>query len=448
MPTKIQFRRDSAADWTSNNPTLANGEFGYETDTTKFKIGDGSTAWNSLSYNTSAGGGGTTINNATANELVTVAATTTELDAEANLTFDGTTLTLTGSAALDGVTVADNEITTNRSNDNLLLTANGTGRVEVIQSLANETLYNKWWGDQTRIKGLAVSREDLSVDADTVGREYGHAFHLGNKLTNGSSSNSNWRPRAFIGNSGVDMDGNDYTQSGISRGPTGILGSAYAFNSNGSTASTLNAMRGSSMSAAIADFSSPTQNITVNNGIAVEGQVAIEGNGTSDKVITNGYSVYASGYVDESGSGTSGITNYYAFYTPGNAGTNNYAFYSASDTAESRVGTLERYREKINALTSSSTITVDCGLAPVHTVTLGTNTEFNISNLGTGQSVTIIITQDGTGSRTATFGTSGSTAVKFPGGAPTLSTGAGDIDIVTIFNDGTNFYGNCAKDYA
>ena len=36
-----------------------------------------------------AAAGGTTINNATANELVTVASTTTELDAEANLTFDG-----------------------------------------------------------------------------------------------------------------------------------------------------------------------------------------------------------------------------------------------------------------------------------------------------------------------------------------------------------------------
>ena len=36
------------------------------------------------------------LNNATANELVTVGATTTELDAEANLTFDGTTLTVTG----------------------------------------------------------------------------------------------------------------------------------------------------------------------------------------------------------------------------------------------------------------------------------------------------------------------------------------------------------------
>ena len=38
----------------------------------------------------------TAINNATANELVTIGATTTELDAEANLTFDGSTLAVTG----------------------------------------------------------------------------------------------------------------------------------------------------------------------------------------------------------------------------------------------------------------------------------------------------------------------------------------------------------------
>ena len=115
---------------------------------------------------------------------------------------------------------------------------------------------------------------------------------------------------------------------------------------------------------------------------------------------------------------------------------------------QSNVGTLFKYREKINALTSSSTITVDCSLAPVHSITLGVNTEFNISNLGTGQTCQIICTQDGTGSRTASFGTDGSAAVKFPGGSSTLSTGVGDIDVITIFNDGTNFLGNLAKDFA
>jgi len=50
MATKIQLRRDTAADWTSNNPTMAAGEFGWESNTNRFKIGDGATAWNSLAY--------------------------------------------------------------------------------------------------------------------------------------------------------------------------------------------------------------------------------------------------------------------------------------------------------------------------------------------------------------------------------------------------------------
>jgi len=50
MPTKIQLRRDTAADWTSNNPTLSAGEFGWESDSNRFKIGTGSAAWNSLEY--------------------------------------------------------------------------------------------------------------------------------------------------------------------------------------------------------------------------------------------------------------------------------------------------------------------------------------------------------------------------------------------------------------
>ena len=50
MSDKIQLRRDTAANWTSNDPTLAAGEVGHETDTALVKIGDGSTAWTSLDY--------------------------------------------------------------------------------------------------------------------------------------------------------------------------------------------------------------------------------------------------------------------------------------------------------------------------------------------------------------------------------------------------------------
>ena len=52
MSTKIQVRRDTAANWASVNPTLLRGEIGFEYDTAKFKIGNGTSAWNSLSYST------------------------------------------------------------------------------------------------------------------------------------------------------------------------------------------------------------------------------------------------------------------------------------------------------------------------------------------------------------------------------------------------------------
>lgn len=50
MATRMQQRRGTASQWTSANPTLAEGEIGWESDTNKFKIGDGVNNWASLSY--------------------------------------------------------------------------------------------------------------------------------------------------------------------------------------------------------------------------------------------------------------------------------------------------------------------------------------------------------------------------------------------------------------
>ena len=49
-PATIQIRRDSAANWISANPVLLEGEIGFDTNTGAFSIGDGSTAWNDLSW--------------------------------------------------------------------------------------------------------------------------------------------------------------------------------------------------------------------------------------------------------------------------------------------------------------------------------------------------------------------------------------------------------------
>lgn len=55
MAVQIQQRGDTAAAWTAANPVLAAREVGWETDTLRSKIGDGSTAWNSLPYTNTTG---------------------------------------------------------------------------------------------------------------------------------------------------------------------------------------------------------------------------------------------------------------------------------------------------------------------------------------------------------------------------------------------------------
>ena len=50
MANKMQIRRDSATNWTSTNPTLSQGEMGYELNTGKLKIGNGVDAWINLDY--------------------------------------------------------------------------------------------------------------------------------------------------------------------------------------------------------------------------------------------------------------------------------------------------------------------------------------------------------------------------------------------------------------
>lgn len=50
MLAQLRFRQGTAEEWTEVNPVLAIGEPGYETDTNKFKIGDGLTHWVDLAY--------------------------------------------------------------------------------------------------------------------------------------------------------------------------------------------------------------------------------------------------------------------------------------------------------------------------------------------------------------------------------------------------------------
>ena len=87
-----------------------------------------------------------------------------------------------------------------------------------------------------------------------------------------------------------------------------------------------------------------------------------------------------------------------------------------------------RAGSQVSSVSSASTITLDFHSGPNFAVTLGTNATFaspNNQSTVAGQAGSIFITQDGTGSRTASF----NSVFKFPGGtAPTLSTAANAVD--------------------
>lgn len=61
LTVTLQVRQDTAANWTSKNPVLAAGEFGFDTSNKILKIGDGASAWSALSPIQFEGGGGSSI---------------------------------------------------------------------------------------------------------------------------------------------------------------------------------------------------------------------------------------------------------------------------------------------------------------------------------------------------------------------------------------------------
>jgi hypothetical protein len=95
----------------------------------------------------------------------------------------------------------------------------------------------------------------------------------------------------------------------------------------------------------------------------------------------------------------------------------------------------------VHALTDGATITPDFAISDDFRVTLGGNrTMANPAAPYDGQSGNITVIQDGTGSRTLAYGSKW----KFPGGAPTLSTTAGAVDIIAYHYDATSDLLRCA----
>ena len=69
MANRIQLRRDTAANWTRENPILSQGEPGFDLTANKMKVGDGVTAWTDLDY---ASGSGASFDYSTLQEGVSI----------------------------------------------------------------------------------------------------------------------------------------------------------------------------------------------------------------------------------------------------------------------------------------------------------------------------------------------------------------------------------------
>ena len=106
--------------------------------------------------------------------------------------------------------------------------------------------------------------------------------------------------------------------------------------------------------------------------------------------------------------------------------------------------TVTDYVESVVAIGNTGTAqTIALTSGTVQTATLTGNCTFTMPTATAGKSFILLLKQDGTGSRTATF-----TSVKFnAAGAPTITATANKMDILTFVADGTNWYGSISQGY-
>ena len=163
MAIRIQLRKDTAGNWTSNNPLLYPGEMGIETDTGKFKIGPAvnsptvGTAWNSISTysNVTPAGLASSLGDYVPTTDVGVKGGLVEMDASGNA------LILGPGFIIEGVTDNTNETTvvfTDPTVDRTITFPDATGTVVLADS--TNTLTNKTLTNPT-VSGLSLS--DASI---------------------------------------------------------------------------------------------------------------------------------------------------------------------------------------------------------------------------------------------------------------------------------------------
>ena len=166
---RIQLRRGTAANWTSVNPVLAAGEAGFESDTRKIKVGDGSTSWTSLDYVSSdAPAIGEIAQDAINSALVAGTGLDKTYDDVANtitIDIDSTVATLTGIQTLTNKTLTTPTIAsfTNATHDHSNSAGGGNLAFSAISTALGYTP-----ADAADVSALSTSINTATIDATTV----------------------------------------------------------------------------------------------------------------------------------------------------------------------------------------------------------------------------------------------------------------------------------------
>ncbi|MAY04319.1 MAG: hypothetical protein CMB25_01785 [Euryarchaeota archaeon] len=212
---RIQIRRDTAANWTSANPTLTQGELGVETDTQKLKIGDGSTAWTSLSYLVDTGGYAAYADstaNFTGNLQKSGASVAAYSDSTANFTgaLQKSGVPVAADANLNSFLSAVDLPVADGSADQVLTTT-GSGTLQFADA-AGGVSYDNWNAGSNYVVPLQ-SASDISAGRTVSSPAYVQLWRVGSANTSNHTVGSTF---AFIsGNHNSSSSQTSFTACGL-----------------------------------------------------------------------------------------------------------------------------------------------------------------------------------------------------------------------------------------